>query len=265
MSTFDEHGNFAYSIVAIAPTPAAGGTSLGVFAGDGTLFPTPPFNVTIWPADTAYPTATDAEILRVTAIVGDTFTVTRQQEGSPARTILVGDQIAETITAKSLTDIETEFDAHAASASAHHAQSHDLDSHSDKQIDSLNIGTATGAATGDIKTSGIASSIGQEAWTEVSSFLNSWANYDSVNWETAAYFKDSFGIVHLKGLIKNGTLNASAFTLPAGYRPAKSEMFRTISNGSGVDRIDISLAGAVDMLVSANVYVTLSGITFRAA
>ncbi len=52
------------------------------------------------------PTTANSEIVRVTAISTDTFTITRAQESTSARTIVVGDQIADTITVKTLTDVE---------------------------------------------------------------------------------------------------------------------------------------------------------------
>jgi len=101
----DQHKNFAYSTIATAPSPATSGTSLVVAAGTGTLFPTPPFNATIWPTG-VQPTSFNAEIVRVTAISTDTLTITREQEGSSCRAVLVGDQIAASITVKTLTDVE---------------------------------------------------------------------------------------------------------------------------------------------------------------
>lgn len=101
----DSHKNFSYSAVATAPSPAVSGTSLIVTAGDGVKFPTPPFNATVWPVGLV-PIATNAEIIRVTALATDTLTIARSQEGSSARTIVTGDQIAATITAKTLTDAE---------------------------------------------------------------------------------------------------------------------------------------------------------------
>lgn len=101
----DLHANFAYSLVATAPSPAASGTSLVVTAGQGALFPTAPFNATIWPT-AVQPLSTNAEIVRVTARTTDTLTITRTQEGSSARTIVVGDQIAATVTSLTLTDVE---------------------------------------------------------------------------------------------------------------------------------------------------------------
>lgn len=101
----DARKNLAYSTVATAPSPASSGTSLIVATGESGRFPAVPFNATIWPAGGIATPAT-AEIVRVTAISTDTLTITRAQEGTSARTVLVGDQIAATITAKTLTDIE---------------------------------------------------------------------------------------------------------------------------------------------------------------
>ena len=116
----DDHKNFAYSTIATAPSPATSGTSLVVASGDGTKFPTPPFNATVWPAGSR-PTltgsaATTAEIVRVTNISTDTFTIIRANgaTGEPNntsvnRSIGVGDQIAATVTAKTFTDFEANY------------------------------------------------------------------------------------------------------------------------------------------------------------
>lgn len=108
----DPHINFGYSSVATAPSPATSGLSLVVQTGDGAKFPASgAFNVTVW-ATGAQPTTANSEIVRVASRSGDTFTLAaRAQEtsfgGPAARTIVVGDQIALTITAKTLQDIET--------------------------------------------------------------------------------------------------------------------------------------------------------------
>jgi microcystin-dependent protein len=101
----DAHKNFATSLVATAPSPATSGTSLVVTGGDGAKFPAAPFNATIWPAG-VQPTTTNAEIVRVTGVSTDTFTIVRTQESTSARTVIVGDQISANITAKTLTDAE---------------------------------------------------------------------------------------------------------------------------------------------------------------
>jgi hypothetical protein len=102
----DAHKNFAISTVATAPVPAASGTSLVVAAGEGALFPTAPFNCTVWPPG-VNPTAANAEIVRVTNKVVDTFTIVRAQEDTTAKNIAVGWQIANTITKKTLEDAES--------------------------------------------------------------------------------------------------------------------------------------------------------------
>jgi len=71
----------------------------------------------------------------------------------------------------------------------------------------------------------------QPAWNDVS-FTNSWVNFDATSYESAQYMKDTSGFVHIRGLIKDGTLGASAFTLPAGYRPARVIFAPAISSGA---------------------------------
>lgn len=105
MPSFDAHANLASSLVVTPPSPATSGTSLTVTAGQGALFPAAPFNCTVCPAST-FPTTVNAEIVRVTAIVGDVFTITRAQESTTAKAILTGYFIGNSITVKVLTDIE---------------------------------------------------------------------------------------------------------------------------------------------------------------
>lgn len=102
----DAHANFAYGSVAVAPVPALSGLSLVLGAGQGVLFPAPPFNFVVWPVN-AIPLKSNAEILRCTLLAVDTMTILRTQEGTLARAILPGDQVAEAMTAKTFTDIET--------------------------------------------------------------------------------------------------------------------------------------------------------------
>ncbi len=101
----DSHANFAYGTVLTAPSPASSGTSLTLSSGAGALMPAVPFNATVWPTG-VNPLNSNAEIVRVTNVSGDVLTISRAQEGTSARTILVGDQFAATITAKTLTDAE---------------------------------------------------------------------------------------------------------------------------------------------------------------
>lgn len=103
----DPHPNFAYTTIATPPSPALSGTSLIVAAGTGARFAWSggAFNATICPAGQR-PTPSNAEIVRVTLVAADTFSITRTQEGTVARAILAGDQIFVAVTQKVLTDIE---------------------------------------------------------------------------------------------------------------------------------------------------------------
>lgn len=77
----DSFKNFAKSTLASGIT--SGATSLTVATGTGARFPAVPFNASIW--DTSIPDPSDdanAEVVRVTAIATDTFTITRGQEGT---------------------------------------------------------------------------------------------------------------------------------------------------------------------------------------
>jgi hypothetical protein len=76
---------------------------LVVQAGQGSRFPAAPFNATVWPAN-SIPTPLNAEIVRVTNISVDTFTIARAQESTVAQSVINGYQIAQTLTAALLTE-----------------------------------------------------------------------------------------------------------------------------------------------------------------
>lgn len=93
--------------------------------------------------------------------------------------------------------------------------------------------------------------------------LNGWVNFGA-GFAAAGYMKDQFGFVHLKGMVKSGTVGTVIFTLPAGYRPAETQIFIVQSN-NGADvlaRIDISNNGNVTLTSGGTTWVALNGITF---
>lgn len=94
------------------------------------------------------------------------------------------------------------------------------------------------------------------------SFLNSWVNYDTT-YNDAGYFKDTVGVVHLRGLVKNGTIGTAIFTLPAGYRPIRRQLFTTSSNGA-LGRCDVEANGNVLANAGNNAWFSLDGLTFLA-
>jgi hypothetical protein len=128
-----------------------------------------------------------------------------------------------------------------------------------------------------------------EPWHEVGAagepaFQNSYSN-SGVGFETAAFYKDREGVVHLKGNVTGAT--ATIFYLPAGDRPASGKELDfpvecnctvTDSNSPTPDEVNVptgrlqifgdvgapALNGAVNMTGISSA-VSLNGVTFRAA
>jgi hypothetical protein len=93
-------------------------------------------------------------------------------------------------------------------------------------------------------------------------FQNSWVNFGGGD-ESANYYKDPWERVYVGGVVKSGTLGATIFTLPAGYRPQEAMIYAVVSNGAlGV--CVIFNDGTVQANAGSNVYFSLSGISFLA-
>lgn len=93
-------------------------------------------------------------------------------------------------------------------------------------------------------------------------FTNSWVNFNALD-NPASYWRDPFGIVHLRGLIKSGTLTTSAFTLPVGFRPLVQENFGTVSN-SAFGYATVTNDGKVTPQAGSTTWFSLDGLTFKA-
>lgn len=123
----------------------------------------------------------------------------------------------------------------------------------------LSFNARTGEVT--LQASDISALVG--AWQDVATgvgFQNAWVNFGAP-YGSASYRTEPDGTVRLRGLIKNGTLGTTAFTLPAGFRPTGSRLFPASSNvAAGTVQVDAT--GAVTPNGGSNVYITLDGITF---
>ncbi|WP_373779853.1 BppU family phage baseplate upper protein [Jeotgalibaca porci] len=101
----------------------------------------------------------------------------------------------------------------------------------------------------------------QEDWF-VPTLTNGW-----VAWSedlTPGYYKDEFGIVHLKGVVKNGVLGDSVFTLPSLYRPSKNKYFITCGD-SNFSLVNVIITGQIQFTIpSGTGFRSLDGITFKA-
>lgn len=115
--------------------------------------------------------------------------------------------------------------------------------------------------TGSLDVSGTANVVPHGALV-TPTLTNSWVNFGG-GFQTAHYYKDPAGIVHLEGLIKSGTIGAAAFTLSSGFLPTANVAFPASSN-STIGQVEITTAGLVEpILPSSNASVWLDGITFR--
>ena len=91
--------------------------------------------------------------------------------------------------------------------------------------------------------------------------LGAWLNYDANS--TVQYMKDKLGFVHLRGGLKAGTANTSAFTLPVGYRPSATSYYVGYCDQTNDGRIFVLSDGSVYIKAYTN-QVFLDGITFQA-
>lgn len=127
--------------------------------------------------------------------------------------------------------------------------------------------TAGGALTGTYPNPQLAA---PETPQEIT-FQNGWYDYGLAG-NSARFYKDPFGIVHLSGGMAGGTLHATAFTLPVGYRPSGVALFSVLSTdsaGGGGNIVPASFfvfsnGWAYVQNGGNNAYVGLDGITFRA-
>ncbi len=103
--------------------------------------------------------------------------------------------------------------------------------------------------------------IRQDRWV-APKMVNKWVNYSARSYNSAGYYKDRMGVVHLRGLVKGGTVKNTIFTLPAGFRPPRREL-RVVMNADITGRLDVLTDGRVYTYSPSNKWVSLDGISFR--
>jgi hypothetical protein len=73
-------------------------------------------------------------------------------------------------------------------------------------------------------------------------FDTSWVDYGSTY--AGARYRKINNVVYIEGMVKNGTIGQSIFTLPVGYRPYARIIMATVSNNA-LGRIDVLADGTV--------------------
>jgi hypothetical protein len=103
-----------------------------------------------------------------------------------------------------------------------------------------------------------------EGWT-TPRLENNWENYGQ-GYATAAYTKTDDGWVRLRGLVRNGVIDANGgkaiFTLPGGYRPPMRHLYAAETSPNDNGRIDVWPDGRVSCLKGNNGWLSLDGISF---
>jgi hypothetical protein len=109
-------------------------------------------------------------------------------------------------------------------------------------------------------------SVGQPEWI-TPTLLNGWVYYGAP-YNTPGYYKDQFGRVWIKGLIKSGTTTngTAVFQLPVDYRPPSQYLLTSATNdatfASKHCRIDVDTSGNVLIYDVSSVWVSLDRINF---
>lgn len=95
--------------------------------------------------------------------------------------------------------------------------------------------------------------------------LNSWVDYGGSWSMSPANYRKVGSVVHLEGLIKNGTANNAVIAiLPEGFRPSTYIIVPAITSGEIACRISIYSTGTVIASASytSTGWLSLSGISF---
>lgn len=109
---------------------------------------------------------------------------------------------------------------------------------------------------GDVLTASQMNQIGKDSdWITISSFSNSW-----VAGSIAPAYRKIGNRVQLRGRITSGTAGGTAFTLPAGYRPATTQTMPS-STAAAINYVQIDTSGNVQP-TTATINTSLDAISF---
>lgn len=111
----------------------------------------------------------------------------------------------------------------------------------------------------------------QIPWVEIGigsggapAFQNSWVNYDLTIYSSSGFYKDQFGIVWLRGVVKSGIMGTAILTLPGGFRPHPQRVRFPSNNGGTLGVVEVHPNGNVIPTTGTNAHVPLDMVRFRA-
>lgn len=103
---------------------------------------------------------------------------------------------------------------------------------------------------------------GDAGWT-VPTLVNGWTAQGAPN-QVLGFRKLGSGLVICEGVLTPGVLNATVFTLPAGYRPSGNVHIRTYDDGGRVE-FEVTPSGDVQVQVAVApnpTFVSVAGVWF---
>ena len=112
-----------------------------------------------------------------------------------------------------------------------------------------------------------AQQLGAETGGIAAAFQNGWTNLDATIYAPGGYSRDAAMRVHLTGMIATGTAAAQTtiFTLPEGYRPAKTAYFPVATFDAVFGCVRVLNTGEVQIMAGNNTWLSLDGVSFSAA
>jgi hypothetical protein len=105
-------------------------------------------------------------------------------------------------------------------------------------------------------------------WVTMTPLTNSWVTAALAGYTAApGYYVNAMGIVQFRGQIKSGTGGVSAFTMPAGLRPAANKLFACGGNNNPGDvyaRLVVQSNGQVIPGTTWPGFISLDGVSYLA-
>lgn len=101
---------------------------------------------------------------------------------------------------------------------------------------------------------------GDTAWQSVSTYFNSWAEYDLTGAYGPVRYRRHMQLTTIQGLVRLGTLAATAFTLPVGYRPSRTLILssRDAAGATSYNELRIDASGNVIPYVGNNTWFSVA-------